>query len=108
MENYLRTLRPPHGTHSGLDTAILTHVCSEALLRLLSAIDMFLFRFPENEFSKLRLGTDIYRMQDCAGLEALLHAKSHLGLDSISEICKDHWIPYQWNEIGYQNHFKEK
>lgn len=88
MENHLRTLRPPPGATSSLDKVRLSHIYHENFLKLLSAIDMFLFRFPENEFAKIRIGTDIYRMQDCAGLEAMFHAKSHLGFDSIFELCK--------------------
>lgn len=52
-------------------------------LRLAAALDMFLFRFKEHEFSKLRFCTVTCRFRDCAGVSDLRFILKILGLSLV-------------------------
>ncbi|UHK03245.1 MAG: nucleocapsid protein [Hangzhou rhabdovirus 4] len=60
--------------------------------KIMAAIDMFLYMFPESELGQLRWGTIPSRYRNCAGIRALHTFPSWLGLEVIEESMT--WIFY--------------
>lgn len=87
MDNTLRSMKKPR--EWGMSASTDGFICptnDKNLLCLLSAIDMFLVRFPESAYSGLRAGTDCYRQKGFGALQAMRHTCNFFGFSDLNEL----------------------
>ncbi|XP_055849952.1 uncharacterized protein LOC129914638 [Episyrphus balteatus] len=51
--------------------------------KLAAALDMFLEKFPENEFEKVRIVTSFFKYQECAAIKDLIYFAEIMGVEGI-------------------------